>query len=202
MESNTISMKKIFFVLISSLCILASANAQFNASDIFGGANIGYSKPVKDIKDYAKAGLTFNVEAGYKLRESLGVGFMYQHAITGGIDSDTLVVIDDITNYKLESFLVKGWYILAEEEVKPYISLAAGIAKVSEPDVTIGATTTEGTNRIGLAGNLEVGILLRGFNVSYSFNLAGKTPETAVLNGGGDISVFYHYFGIGYIYNL
>ncbi len=195
-------MKRIFFSIITMLFILASAHAQFSAADLFGGANIGYSKPVKDIKDYAKAGVTFNIEAGYKVRENLGIGLMYQRAFTGGIDSDTLIVIDNITNYNLESFLIKGWYTLAEEEVKPYIGLAAGIARVSEPDVTTNTGTTEGTNRIGLGASLEVGILLRGFNVSYSFNLAGKTPENSVLRGGGDINVLYHYFGIGYIYNL
>ncbi len=195
-------MKKFILSIFCSLVLLASANAQFDVENLFGGVNIGYAKPMGGFSDYAKGGFAYNAEAGYKLKENLGVGVMYQGVITAAIDSDSLSGLIGLNLYGLESYLAKGWYTFTDGKVKPYAALGLGLAKVAEPDITINSQTIEGAKRFGFGANVELGVTFSGFNVSYSFNMGGRSPKEGVFNGGDDLSVMYHYFGIGYLYNL
>ncbi|MBK7427535.1 MAG: hypothetical protein IPI60_11165 [Saprospiraceae bacterium] len=65
---------------------MSSANAQFEAGKLFGGANLGYASPIGDFSEYAKGGLAYNLLAGYQFTEKLSAGIEYSSAVTVALD--------------------------------------------------------------------------------------------------------------------
>ncbi len=186
--------------------MLTSAQAQFDFDNVFVGGNIGYIRPIGDFSDFAKGGFYLNGIAGYKLDNQLGVGVQFQSSIVGAVNSGDTGLFG-VNLYGLNSYMAKGWYSFTQSKTKPYAALGLGIASVAEPDVTFtdGAgneSTITGAKRAGLATDLELGVSFNGFNLSYNFNIGGKTPK-AVINGADtSIWVLYHTFNIGYVYNF
>lgn len=198
-------MKKYLFSLIFAFGLITSAQAQFDVDKLFGGVHLGYTKPIGDFSDFAKGGLYFNGVLGYKLKESIWVGGLYQASLTGAVDAEGDSGIFGINIYSLDSYLLKAWYTFSQGNVKPYASIGLGLASVSEPDIEGtdadgNPVTISGAKRTGLGGQLEIGLMMNSFNISYSFNMGGKTPE-AQLNGAQEsLDVFYHSFSLGYTY--
>ncbi len=201
-------MKKFLLSLVMALGFLASSQAQFDAENLFGGANIGYTRPIGDFSEFAKGGFYWNAEGGYKLMENLGVGLQIQSSIVGAIDSEDGSGLFGLNLYGLNSYMAKGWYTFTDSNVKPYGALGVGLARVAEPDFTVtdsdgNQSTVKGARSTGLASNVELGVSFKGFNISYNFNVGGKSPDQAIINGAeGGVWVLYHTFNIGYIYNL
>lgn len=196
-------MNKFILSFILSILFFTSSFAQFEAENLFGGANVGYAKPIGDFSDFAKGGFSYDVLVGYKLTENLGVGIAYQGVITGAVDSTASSGLFGVNLYGLESYLAKGWYSFTDGNVKPYASLGLGLARVAEPDITIGNETVKGARRVGFASSIELGVLFKGFNVAYSFNMGGRSPKEPIFNGAAsDQAVNYHRFALGYIYNF
>lgn len=195
-------MKKLIGSILLLFFFFTSSNAQFDANNLFGGANIAFAKPIGDFSEYAKGGISYNVLGGYRLTEKLGVGLEYGSAATVALD-DSLSGVFGLNIYGLNSLLVKGWYRFTTEGFRPYVGLGIGGAQVAEPDVTIGDDTIEGAKRIGLGANVELGFNIKGFNLSYSFNVSGKGPAEPVFNPNiKDLSMNYHRFAAGYVYNF
>jgi len=192
-------MKNFFTVLLITLFAFSSVKAQFSMDNLFAGANFGYAAPVGAFKDYANGGFTYNLFAGYKLNDNLRVGFEYNSAYTLAIGDEIL----DIKVLGLQGYNAKAWYTPLKGKFKPYAALALGVSKFSEPDITIGDVTTFGAKRFGLGANAEVGFAIAGLNISYAFNLAGKTPKEPVIYPSmEEVTVFYQKFAVGYIYNF
>lgn len=191
-------MKNFFCTMLFSLILLSAATAQFDSSKLFAGANLGYAKPVGDFSTYSKAGFSYNIMVGYKLKEKISVGIEYGSALTAAIDGNV-----GISLYGLSTYLAKGWYRFTEGNFAPYVGLGVGLGQIAEPDITSGGITYFGSKRIGLGGNIELGINISGFNISYGYNITSNTPKTpAYFPDSADLSVNYHRFALGYIYNF
>ena len=189
--------------LVLGISCTLSLSAQFDVDRLFGGATIGYANPTGDFEDFAKGGLTYTIVAGYKLTDHLGVGIEYGSAITGAIDTTLDSGIFGIETYGLNNYFLRGWYTFTEGSFAPYVSLGAGLSSVSEPDITSGTTTIEGASRTSFGADLELGVAIKNFNLSYSYVVGGRTPEETVFTSrDGDVGVSYHRFQIGYIYNF
>lgn len=196
-------MKKLILSVVMLTFFFTSSQAQFEVEKLFGGANIAFAKPLGDFSDYAKGGFSYNVIAGYQLTENLGIGIEYGSAVTAAIDTTLETGLFGLNAYGLQSFLAKGWYRFSTGTVRPYVGIGIGGARVSEPDITIGTDIVEGAKRIGFGANVELGLNIKGFNLSYSFNVSGKSPKEPVFNPNvADLSVNYHRFAAGYIYNF
>ncbi|MEZ4907057.1 MAG: outer membrane beta-barrel protein [Saprospiraceae bacterium] len=197
-------MKKLTFAVIMMILSITAINAQFEIEKVFGGANLGYAKPVGAFNDYAKSGITYNIEAGYKFTDHLFAGVEYNSVLTAALGSEDNLFLDSKL-LGVEAYYLKGWYTPLTGKFKPYVALAVGLAHYSEGDYTDGNgnITTEGGKRLGLGGNLELGIALGGFNLSYSFNLSGKTAKEPVIYPDIEsVNITYHRFAIGYLYNF
>jgi hypothetical protein len=197
-------MKNLLFLLTFLTFFSTTSQAQIDIDNLFGGANAAYANPVGDFSTYAKGGFSYNLVVGYKIKENIGVGFEYGGALTAAILPDSIQTgILGINLFGLESYLLKGWYQFGESETfKPYASVGLGVAVVSEPEITTG-TSTIGEKRTGLGASLELGVVIKSFNISYSFNASGRTPkEPAFTQFAADLGVNYHRFGVGYIYNF
>jgi len=202
-------MKKLIVSILMLTFFFTSSNAQFDIDKLFGGANLAYAKPVGEFSDYAKGGFSYNVLAGYQLTEKIGVGLEYGNAVTAALDTTLQSGLLGVNLYGLQSFLAKGWYRFTTGTVRPYVGLGIGGAQISEPDFTFtdAATneevTVEGASRVGLGANIELGINIKGFNLSYSYNISGKGPKEPVFNENiKDLNLNYHRFAAGYIYNF
>ena len=195
-------MKKLLFSFLFIAFCFHTSQAQFDTDKLFGGINIAFAKPIGDFSEYAKGGFSYNVIAGYQLSDNFGAGIEYGSAATVALD-DSLSGIFGLNIYGLRSGLVKGWYRFATDNFRPYVGVGVGLAQVAEPDITSGTTTVRGAKRWGLGANVELGLNFNGFNLAYSFNVSGKGPKEPVFNENiADLSMNYHRFAIGYIYNF
>ncbi len=203
-------MKKLILSVAMLAFFFTSSHAQFDIEKLFGGANIAFVKPIGDFSDVANGGISVNLFGGYQLTDKLGVGLEYGEGITAGIERDSNGV--DITSgifgaqlFSLRSIQAKSWYRFTTGTVRPYVGVGIGAAQVGEPDATDinGDVTLAGAKRWGLGVSAELGISINGFSLSYSFNVNGKGPEEPVFNANiKDLSVNFHRFAAGYIYNF
>lgn len=186
--------------LIMFVSLLTAGNAQFDIDNLFGGANVGYAKPLGDVSEFIKGGLTYNVVLGYKLNENFAVGVEYASAITLAIDTTDGGSIIGGNIYGLRGYYAKAWYKFMEGTFQPYAAVGLGLAQFEEPDW---GSTGENQKRTGFGANLELGLAINNFNLSYAFVLGGKAVEESVFVPGlADLSVNYHKFSLGYIYNF
>ena len=196
-------MKNLFSILTLVVIATFSANAQFSINKLFGGASVGYAKPIGDFSEYAKGGLTYSLAGGYHLTEKIGVGLEYNSATTAALDQDGSTGLFGVNLYSLTSVLAKGWYQFTESKMRPYAAVGLGFGNVSEPDVTIGEDTTVGSVGGGFGANLELGVNFKGVNLAYSFNVSGKASKDPVFNDDiAGLGANYHRFSVGYLYNF
>lgn len=196
-------MKKLILSVAMLTFFFTTSHAQFDLEKLFGGANVAFAKPVGDFSEYAKGGFSYNVLAGYQVTEKLGVGLEYGSAATVALDDSLSTGLLGVNIFGLRSILAKGWYRFATENFRPYVAAGIGAAQVGEPDISDGTTTIKGEKRWGLGANVELGFNIKGFNLSYSFNVNGKGPKESKFNANiADLSVNYHRFAAGYIYNF
>lgn len=196
-------MKKLIFTITFTFTLLTVGQAQFDIDNLFGGANIGYAKPLGAFSDYAKGGLTYNAVIGYKITENFSAGVEYSSAITAAIDTSLTTGILGVNIYGLTGYYAKAWYKFKEGTFQPYASVALGVANFEEPEITSGTSTIKGANRLGFGANAELGFTIKNFNVSYAFVLGGKAPKEPVFNTNiADVGITYHKFSLGYIYNF
>lgn len=196
-------MIRVITSLVIVLCATFTLSAQFDFDKVYGGANIGYASPTGDFNEFAKGGLTYTFVAGYKLTDRLAVGIEYGSAVTASIDTTLESGIFGLETYGLSNYFLRGSYKLLDKGFAPYVAVGVGLATVEEPDVTSGNTTVEGQSRAGFGADVELGINIKGVNLSYSYVIGGKTPEDPVFSTrSGDTGVSYHRFQVGYIYNF
>lgn len=202
-------MKKLIVSILMLTFFFTSSNAQFDVDKLFGGANLAFAKPVGEFSDYAKGGFSYNVIAGYQLTEKLGVGIEYGNAVTAAIDTTLENGIFGLSAFGLQSFLAKGWYRFSTGNVRPYVGVGIGAAQIAEPDITFTDASTneevtvEGAKRTGLGANVEIGLNIKGVNLSYSYNISGKGPKEPNFSPGiKDLNLNYHRFAVGYVYNF
>jgi len=196
-------MKKLILSVAMLAFFFTSSHAQFDVEKLFGGANVAFAKPLGDFSEFAKGGFSYNVLGGYQLTDNLGVGLEYGSAATVALSDSITSGILGVNIFGLRSVLAKGWYRFTTGTVRPYVGLGIGAGQVAEPDITVGTDVTKGGKRWGLGANVELGLNIKGFNLSYSFNVNGKAPSEPVFSPGvKDLSVNYHRFAAGYIYNF
>ena len=192
-------MKKLTLTLVMFVSLLTAGKAQFDIDNLFGGANIGYAKPLGDVSEFIKGGLTYNGVLGYKLNENFAVGVEYASAITLAIDTTGGSGLGG-NIYGLTGYYAKAWYKFMEGTFQPYAALGLGLAQFEEPDW---GSTGENQKRSGFGANVELGFTIKNFNLSYAFVLGGKAVEESVFVPGiADLSVNYHRFSLGYLYNF
>ena len=192
-----------FFAPLLVLLLAAPLSAQFDFENVFGGASLGYAKPTGDFEEFAKGGFTYTIVAGYKLTDNLSVGIEYGSAVTASIDTTLSSGILGLESYGLNNYFLRGWYKFLDGGFKPYASVGLGLSTVEEPDVTSGGNTVEGQSRAGFGADLELGVAIKNFTLSYSYVLGGSTPENPTFSTrSGDTSVGYHRFQVGYLYNF
>ena len=64
-------------------------------------------------------------------------------------------------------------------------------------------TPIEGKRRVSFGGNAELGLNYYGVFFSYTYHIAGRTPEEPVFNlESNDKKVSFHRFALGYVYNF
>ncbi len=196
-------MNRVITSLVIVLCATFTLSAQFDFDKVYGGASIGYANPTGDFEEFAKGGFTYTIVAGYKLTDRLAVGIEYGSAITASIDTTLASGVLGLETYGLANYFLRGSYKILDGGFAPYVGVGVGLSTVEEPDVTSGTTTIEGQSRAGFGADLELGVNLNGFNLSYSYVIGGKTPEDPVFSTrSGDTGVSYHRFQVGYIYNF
>lgn len=196
-------MKKLTLTLILFVSLLSVGTAQFEIENLFGGANIGYAKPLGDFSEFAKGGFTYNVQLGYKLNDNFSVGVEYLSAVTAAIDTTLETGLFGVNLYGLNGYYAKAWYKFLDGSFKPYGALGLGLSQFSEPDVTVGTDTVEGASRMGFGANAEIGFVIKNFNLSYAFVLGGKSATEPVFNDKvADLGIVYHKFSVGYLYNF
>ncbi len=196
-------MKHLIFTILIVCLFQTIGSAQFEADKLFIGGNLGYAKPLGSFSEYAKGGLTYDVVLGYKITENFSAGVEYLAAVTVAIDTSGLTGILGANIYGLSGYYAKAWYKFKEGSFQPYASLGLGVSKFEEPDISIGGTTTKGASRLGFGGNVEVGFMLKNFNLSYAFVLGGKTSKEPVFNPEvADLGIVYHKLSVGYVYNF
>ena len=196
-------MQKVVFAFLFSLCLVGTAQAQFDLDKLFGGAALGYARTTGDFQAFAKGGFTYSAVVGYSLTDRLGVGIEYGGTIAVAVDTTLASGLFGLEAYGIETYLARSWYQLSDRKFVPYLGLGLGLARVAEPDVTINGETIEGATRTGLGAELELGFTVNGFNLSYAYVLGGRAPEDPVLNTRvADVVVSYHRFLIGYLYNF
>jgi hypothetical protein len=197
-------MKNVFLSLVLLLGFSFSAHAQFDTNNLFGGGNLAYASPTGDFDAVADGGISYDLLIGYKLNEKLGIGIEYGGAVMVGSETED-GSLSGLSTYSIASYLAKGWYCFSTTGVKPYAGLGFGLAQVEEPSISdTSGNTIEGAKRTGFGLNAELGLSIKGFNLSYSYNLAGKTPEGSTFfpERYEDVGVSYHRFAIGYLYNF
>ncbi len=196
-------MKKFIFAVIMFITFFSTASAQFDLEKLFVGGTIGYAKPIGDFSDYAKGGLTYTGEIGYSLNDNFAVGLGYTKTATVAIDTSLNSGLLGLNVYSLPSYYAKAWYTFMTGNFKPYAGLGLGFSQSGTPDVTVNGELIKGKKRGGLGAHLELGFVVSGFNLSYSFNMNAKTPKELNYNPKvQDLSVLYHRFNIGYRYSF
>lgn len=194
-------MKKLLFILCLALLSQIS-NAQFDLNKVSAGFTVGYAKPLGDFSEYAKGGFAYQLIGSYDLTKELALGLEYSAALTAALDSD-LTGIFGLNIYGLQTLQLKSWYVFSEKRVSPYAGLGLGLARFTEPDVTINETTVEGSRRSGLGASGEVGLRIGGFQMSYAYVMNGKTSKEPVFNPNiVDLPIHYHRIALGYIYQF
>jgi hypothetical protein len=118
----------------------------------------------------------------YNINEELSVGFeaSSSNKVTiynpGGFDYDeaTRTIIYDPTNPRTKTMMGKLNYGYSIGKLKPYIGLGVGTSTLIKlhPIFSMGDL-----KRKNLAVQLEFGISLKHFRMSYKFLHSGKTPE-------------------------
>lgn len=195
-------MKK--FVLILFVCLWHQlSHAQFDVHKLNAGVTMGYAKPLGDFSDYAKGGFAYQLIVSYDLSSKLEVGLEYAAALTAALDGEDLTGLFGLNIYGLDAVQIKSWYTFSEKKVSPYAGIGIGLARFSEPDVTINDVTVEGSKRSGLGGSAELGLKIGGFRLGYAYLLNGKTSVEPVFNSKiADLPVSYHRFVLGYVHSI
>lgn len=196
-------MNKLLLTLFITLMSFGVTKAQFDLSNFYGGVKVGFAKPIGKFSEFAKGGLSYNVEAGYKINENIGVGFEYARAVTAAIDTSASAGLININIFGLNSYFLKGWYTIPMGSFKPYAAVGLGVTRFKEPDFTINGNTTYGDTRYGAGGDIELGFVVKGFNLAYNFVYNGKSVKEPVYNDNvKNLSVAFHRFSIGYLYGF
>ena len=193
-----------FFLFLSLLFVAgAPLSAQFDFEKLYGGALLGYADPVGDFEQFADGGFTYTVVAGYKLTDRLSVGIEYASVAAGGIsDDDNSGILGGLEAYGLNNYFVRGSYKLLTGGFAPFVSAGLGLASITEPDVTTSAGTVEGGSATGFGADLELGLSIKGFQLSYSYVIGGNTPEETAFTDRDQVSIGYNRFQLGYVYNF
>lgn len=190
-------MKKLLLSVLFACTFVSMAFSQFEIENLYGGTTFGWAQPIGKFTEIANGGLNYNIEAGYRIMDKLGVGLEYSSSATLGIGDSGVNI------YGESSYLAKANYRFLDRRVSPYAALGLGLGRVSEPDLTINGETTVGAKAWGFSTVLEAGLDIRNFIVAYRFNYTGNTPKEPVFNpNGANIPVTMHQFVVGYIYKF
>lgn len=196
-------MKKILLIALLSFALANTSSAQFEFENIFGGATIGYAKPLGDFSEYAKGGFAYEGHLGYNLNDNLAVGIEYSATITAAIDPSGSTGLLGVNLYGLSNYFAKGWYYFLEDDFKPYAAVGLGASLFAEPDLTVNEEVFPGAKRTGFGGLGELGFFFNGFNLSYGFVYGGNTAKEPVYNDQiANKPIMYHRFMIGYTYRF
>lgn len=190
-------MKKLFLSAVFACTFFTLAFSQFEMENLYGGVTFGWAQPVGKFTEIANGGLNYNIEAGYRIMDKLGVGIEYSASATLGIGDNGLNI------YGETSYLAKANYRFLDRRFSPYAGLGLGLGQVSEPDLTINDVTTEGATAFGFSTVIEAGLDIYGVILAYRFNYSGNTPKEPVYNvNGANIPVTMHQFVVGYVYKF
>jgi hypothetical protein len=182
--------------LLCTLVLTLSSLATVSAQRKLGfGAGLGASRLTGDLGSEGSFGLNYYLEGKYFLNEKLAVGLEYNDAAVG-YASETATF--GVSFYGNNSFFAKGEYFLTTGKVRPYGGLALGLARLSTPEITFTdsngqSSTIESETKSNLAVSPRLGLMLGKFGLEFSYNLAGKTPKSTVLNVGTSDKAFNFY---------
>lgn len=189
-------MKNLILFLLCSFAIVGTTNAQFEFDNFYGGATFGWAQPIGKFTEVASGGLCYNLEAGYRIIDKLGVGLEYANSAT--VDASVGNGLE-LNIYGVSQILIKANYRLFNRKFSPYGGLGLGYSRVSEPTIQ----NIVGAKRGGFGTVLEAGLDIYGVILAYRFNYGGSTPKEPVINtSAGNLPVTMHQFVVGYVYKL
>ena len=73
-------------------------------------------------------------------------------------------------------------YFIGNGNVKPFVGIGLGVARVSTPEITIGSETIESDRKMNFGISPRAGVKFGNFGVAFSYNIAGKTPIADQVN--------------------
>ena len=194
--------KKLILSILTVITIISAVNAQFKFNNIFFEGKIGRAKPLGSFSEYAEVGITYSLEVGYHISERIALGLGKTKMATLGFDPSLKTGILGINLHGLSSYYAKTWYTLLEGTVKPYIALGLGIGRSQISNLRIDVPL-EVTKKTDFAAHAELGLILGGFNLSYSFNYNGKTPKGFDYNPSTqDLPIIFHRASLGYRFDF
>lgn len=196
-------MRTFFLLLILTGLFGFSVKGQIEFHNVIFGASVGTAISSKSFNNSIKDGFAYNIVAGYSISHQLRAGIEYSGAYPGSTEARNQSGVNGLENYKLNSYMVKGWYKITTWTVTPYVGIGLGLATLKEPNTFINEIEYKGGSRSGFAASGEIGISYGQLILSYSYILNGKTPKETFLNSAyADKSVNMQRITIGFIYNF
>ena len=170
-------MKNGFFLsLVFAFLLTFNLSAQHTAQVGVGG---GMSSLTGDLGDQGSFGLNYLLHGDYFLTDNLTVGLEYNGSAIALKSEDSFV---GISGYGADLVLATANYFIGDGNVKPFVGIGIGGARVSTPEITIGTETIESDRSMNLGVSPRAGVKFGNFGIAFSYNIAGKTPVADQIN--------------------
>jgi hypothetical protein len=184
--------QRIFFFVLGIFFASCNLSAQHT---IALGAGGGVSRLTGDLGKEGSFGLNYYLEGKYYLTPKLTAGLEYNSAAVGYGNDDSAF---GVSFYGNTTVFAKGEYFLTTKKVRPYAAVGIGFSSLETPELSFtDANGNEATIESEKKGNLGIsprlGIMLGKFGIEFSYNIAGKTPESTVFNVSSSDKAFNYY---------
>lgn len=183
---------KILFTAL--FCLSLGAVNHIQAQKIALGAGIGMAKLTGELGEGGSFGLNYFLEGKYFLTDQFNVGLeVNSSGIAFGNEGSVL----GVAAYGSREFLAKAEYFFLDSKVTPYAGLGLGLSRISTPEQTYTinseTTTIPSESKVNLGISPRVGLMLGGFGIEFTYNLAGKTPISEFSNVTASDKTFNYY---------
>ena len=165
-----------FLTLVFALFLTLNLNAQRTVSVGVGG---GVSSLTGDLGDQGSIGLNYLLHGDYFLTDNFTVGLEYNGSAIALKSEEAFV---GISGYGADLVMGTAQYFIGNGNVKPFVGIGLGVARVSTPEITIGSETIESDRKMNFGISPRAGVKFGNFGVAFSYNIAGKTPIADQVN--------------------
>jgi len=169
---KNVLMLTIFFAMLSTI----NLNAQRAASVGVGG---GMSSLTGDLGEQGSIGINYLVHGDYFITDNFTVGLEYNGSAIALKSEEAFV---GISGYGADLVMATTQYFFGDGNVKPFVGIGLGAARISTPELTIGTETIESDRKMNFGVSPRAGVKFGNWGLAFSYNIAGKTPVADQIN--------------------